>query len=348
MADLDRTNELGGDLVRLGDSDFEVADGYPNIKGWDVVTSDGVRLGKVDDLVVSTSEMRARYVDVRLDREVRDATGGAGGTAGVDRGHALLPIGTAQLDDANDQVIAGSLAGTDLATYPAYAREHGITRDYETSVRDRLGAGSTAAAAAGDFYDHDDYDDNRLFAGRQQGAGAAGGAEQRIRLSEEQLAVGKQQVQAGEVEVRKAVETERVRESVPLTREEVTVERRPLAAGEAAGVEIGGQQELRVPVMREEAVVEKRAVAREQVIIRKQQRVEQQTVEADLRRENLTVDRDVRGERGGAAGTTGTTGTTGSAGGSLADKARNAIDDVKDRVDGNPASKPGPDATDRR
>jgi hypothetical protein len=40
--------------------------------------------------------------------------------------------------------------------------------------------------------------------------------------------------------------------------------------------------------------------------------------------------------------------TAGTSGGSLADKARNAVDDVKDRVDGNPASRPGLDPTDRR
>ena len=33
MADTNLPNSLGGDLVRLSDSDFDVADGYPNIKG---------------------------------------------------------------------------------------------------------------------------------------------------------------------------------------------------------------------------------------------------------------------------------------------------------------------------
>ena len=61
-----------------------------------------------------------------------------------------------------------------------------------------------------------------------------------------------------------------------------------------------------------------------------------------------------RGTMGGA--TTGT--STGASGGfadrtadrarSLGDRAVDAVDDVKDRVDGNPASRPGPDATDRR
>jgi hypothetical protein len=32
----------------------------------------------------------------------------------------------------------------------------------------------------------------------------------------------------------------------------------------------------------------------------------------------------------------------------LLDRAADKLDDLKDRVDGNPASRPGPDATDRR
>jgi hypothetical protein len=42
----------------------------------------------------------------------------------------------------------------------------------------------------------------------------------------------------------------------------------------------------------------------------------------------------------GAAGTTGAAGHT-------ADKLADKVDDVKDRFDGNPASRPGRDATDR-
>jgi uncharacterized protein (TIGR02271 family) len=348
MADMDRNN-LGGDLVRLHHSDFEVAEGYPNIRGWDVVSPDGQKLGKVDDLIVSPGEMRVRYLDVDVDSSVRSSVSNA---AGGDAGHALVPIGTAQLDDTNDRVIVSSLSGSDLGAYPRYDRAAGISRDYESTLRGHHkgagaagAAGAAAGAAAGNFYDDDHYDDSRLFAGR---GGATG--DQRLTLHEEQLAVGKQQVQQGEVELHKRVETEHVTEQVPLTREEVTVERRPLSGDAAANARIGENQEIRVPVMREEAIVEKRAVAKEQVIVRKRAVTENQTVEADLRREELTVDRDVSRGTMGTSGTAGTMGgsTAGTSGGSLADKARNAVDDVKDRVDGNPASRPGLDPTDRR
>ena len=364
MADTDRNN-LGGDLVRLHHSDFEVAEGYPNIRGWDVVSRDGQKLGKVDDLVVSTSQMRVLYIDVDVDRSLRSSLQNAVTTtegAEVERGHALVPIGTADLDDANDRVMVSSLTGADLGAYPRYSREQGITSDYEASLRERHGgaaAGAAGAAAAGNFYDTEHYDHDRLY-GKARGRGAASGAgEQRMTLSEEQLNVGKRQVQAGEVELHKRVETEHVREQVPVTREEVTVERRPLSGAEAANARIGESQDIRVPVMREEAVAEKRAVAKEQVLVRKRQVTENQTVEADLRRERVDVDRGSAGSAGSTADAMGAAGIgrtdAGMSGAQdratntgpldrLADKA----DDLKDRVDGNPASRPGPDATDRR
>lgn len=119
------------------------------------------------------------------------------------------------------------------------------------------------------------------------------GREQRLTLSEEQVAIGKREVQAGEVALRKTVETEHVRESVPLMREEVTVERHAVDAGSYSGdVEIG-EQEIRIPITEEEAVVQKRAVVKEEIVARKRAVEETEQIEADLRRERLNVDRNV-------------------------------------------------------
>ena len=178
----------------------------------------------------------------------------------------------------------------------------------------------------------------------------ARGSEQRLVLSEEQLAVGKRQVQAGEVSVRKSVETERVQETVGLTREEVTIERHPISADSASAADIGdiGEQTIRVPLMAEEAVVDKRVVPVEEVVLRKNAVTENQTIEDSVRRERLVTDGlDAQtGTRGGANLSSGAADRASSGG--LLDRAADKLDDLKDRVDGNPASRPGPDATDRR
>jgi len=113
--------------------------------------------------------------------------------------------------------------------------------------------------------------------------------ERRITLSEEQLSIGKRQVQAGEVEIRKTVETEHVRETVPVTREEVSVERRPLSADAATGADIG-EDEISVPLMQEEVVVDKRVVPKEEVVVKKHAVTEERVVADDVRRERLETD----------------------------------------------------------
>jgi uncharacterized protein (TIGR02271 family) len=118
------------------------------------------------------------------------------------------------------------------------------------------------------------------------------GAEQRLTLSEEELAIGKREVRAGEVEIEKRVETEHVRREVPLTHDEVTVERRPVEGGMVAAGGLNhtiGEEHIRVPLTAEEAVVEKRVVPKEELVVRKQEVTEERMVEADLRTERAEV-----------------------------------------------------------
>ena len=394
-------------LGRLNDLDeFKVADGFPDPRGWDVKTSDGQKIGKVGDLIVDTQQMRVRYVDVELDRSLgqraRDAAtpGDQGGD--LQEGHTLLPIGNVQLDDQHDDVVVSGYTLDQVAGLPRYGGQS-ISRDYERSLVDRhrnraghaaggttagvTGAVAGAAAAAGAAvkrgaekvadavtgdnprydYDHDDYDDQRLYANRRgprQAAGAAGTqGEQRLTLAEEQLAVGKRQTSAGEVELRKTVDTERVSEQVQLRHDEVTVERRPITDPSQVSDADNriGEDEVRVVLMEEQTVVTKVMVPREEIIVRKNKVTENQTVQADVRRERLVVD-DADARRAGlvsgdAAGTadryaSSETGTSGAAdratNSGLLDRAADKLEDLKDRVDGNPASRPGPDPTDRR
>ena len=119
----------------------------------------------------------------------------------------------------------------------------------------------------------------------------ARGQERRIVLSEEQLNVGKRQVSAGEVELRTTVETQRVQEQVALSHDEVTIERRPLSAADAAGADLTiGEETIRVPLSREEAVVEKRVVPVEEVVVRTNTVTENQTIEDTVRRERLVTE----------------------------------------------------------
>lgn len=110
-----------------------------------------------------------------------------------------------------------------------------------------------------------------------------------LRRAEEELRIGKREVQAGEVVVGKHVETERVSEPVTVERERVRVERRPVT-DVSARADIG-PDEIRVPVVEEELIVEKRPVVKEELVVSKERVQETETVDTELRREEF----DVRG-----------------------------------------------------
>jgi len=107
-----------------------------------------------------------------------------------------------------------------------------------------------------------------------------------MKLHEEQLAVSKREALAGEVDIHKRVHQEHVQETVPLRHEEVLVERHALNGLAEPGARIAAQDEVvRVPLFREELVTEKRIVPTEEMIVRKKEIIENQTVGATLRSE---------------------------------------------------------------
>ena len=291
-------------------------EGMTDVRGFEVRTREDEKVGKVSDLIAAT-DGQIRYLDVDL-----------GGI--FNPRHVILPIGTAEVDQRRDVVWISGMTKDEIKALPDYTGDvDAITDAYESRVRGIYGGRVT---------DRDLYDQGRFYARR----GGDAAREARLTLSEEQLAVGKRQVQAGEAAVRKTVETEHVRKTVPVEREEVIVERRPLSPNASADVQIG-EDEIRVPLSREEVVAEKRAVPVEEVVLKKRTVTEEQEIEADLRRERID-ERSIRNVADRTAGAADEAGSTTRRG---AKKVADKLDDVKDRVDGNPASKPGPDPTDR-
>jgi photosynthetic reaction center H subunit len=246
--------------------DFKVADGDPDVRGWEVITSDREKIGTVKDLLVDTAAMKARYLTVEIDS--RFATG--------DERNILIPIGAAQLAPRDDRVLLNGLTSSDILPIPKAAGRT-FDRQYEENVARSFG-GTRTPDYSGDLYD------DRRFREARDAEG------KRITLSEEELAVGKRPVEQGDVKVSKRVETEHVSEKVPVMREDVTVERRP-ASSRNTNARIEGD-EIRVPLMAEEVVAEKRVVPKEEIVIKKKTVQDEQTVEADLRKERIEVKRE--------------------------------------------------------
>jgi uncharacterized protein (TIGR02271 family) len=120
--------------------------------------------------------------------------------------------------------------------------------------------------------------------------------ELRVQRSEEELRADIREREAGSVRVRKRVRTDRESIEAPTRREEVPVERVPVD-GEAAEAEIG-EDEVAVPVTEEEVVVEKRPVVKEEICVRKDVVEDTEVVEDEVRREEVEVENVTERGRG--------------------------------------------------
>ena len=170
--------------------------------------------------------------------------------------HVLIPIGNGRLDARDKLVVLSGMTRAAITKLPAYTGAN-VDSDYDDTYRG---------------YVSNAYPPKRMT------------------RSAEELRIGKRLERKGDVRVAKHVETERVRQDVPLRQEQVHVERRPVDRTAGAAAEFR-DQEIVVPVMEEEAVIEKRPVVQEEIVITKESVTKQQTVETDLRHEEVDVDR---------------------------------------------------------
>ena len=112
-----------------------------------------------------------------------------------------------------------------------------------------------------------------------------------VTRSEEELALGVRETQIGEVVVRKTVDVERVRVPAERSRDDVSTERRPATDERAArGLPYEVGDELHIPIVEEEVVVQTRQVVREVLVVRRRRVRETVEVEADLRKERVDVE----------------------------------------------------------
>jgi uncharacterized protein (TIGR02271 family) len=227
-------------LTALSDvKNYKVAEDDPDVRGWDVVTTSGERVGSIRDLLIDRSRMKAEYF-----------------VMSHEGGHDLLvPAASAQVNAGHRQVLVSG----ELRDFERYTRS---TSDLDSGVE-----------AAGHREHRTDYSDG-----------------QRMTRSEEELRIGKREVEAGEVVVAKHVESERVREDVPVDRERVRIERRPVT--DARGAADIGEDAIRVPLVEEELIVEKRPVVKEELVISKERVTEREAVDTEVRREEFDVTGD--------------------------------------------------------
>jgi len=120
---------------------------------------------------------------------------------------------------------------------------------------------------------------------------------QRIELYGEVLRVHRDRVQSGEVRLRKETVTETKSLNVPVTREELVLERTPVEGERRApGAEIGKESEIRIPLSEERVSVEKEPIVREEVRAGKREVTDVESHDAQVRHEELKVEGEKESE----------------------------------------------------
>ncbi len=114
--------------------------------------------------------------------------------------------------------------------------------------------------------------------------------EQRIHLREEQLQAYKQPVETGSVGLHKEVVSEQQSVDVPVTHEEVYIERRP-GTGQPTDAPVGQEETYQVPVREEQVTTTKQTVDKGEVAIGKRQVQETKRISDTVSREEARIDR---------------------------------------------------------
>ncbi|HET6245195.1 MAG: PRC-barrel domain-containing protein [Bacteroidetes bacterium] len=108
--------------------DFEIADNETDIIQWNVFSSDNVKIGKVEDLIVDKDNMKVEYADMIVDKHF---------VTGTAENHLLIPMEMIHLDKENKKVFVTKIVSKDLAFYPLYNGSN-IPANYEQTLREKL------------------------------------------------------------------------------------------------------------------------------------------------------------------------------------------------------------------
>jgi uncharacterized protein (TIGR02271 family) len=243
---------------------------------------------------------------------------------GVRRGGTLVSVRTEDAMAARVADILDDEGTVDMDSRENDWRTSGWTGQFDhagtsTGATSGMGYGSTASGTSGTGLggavagaaarmmgtDTDRTSTDRTATGTRTGMTGTGmtGNEEHIPIVEEQLQVGKREVNRGRVRIHSHVVERPVEEQVRLRQEHVDVERRPVDRPVTGSENLFQDRTIEAVERDEEAVVSKQARVVEEVVVRKEATEEVQNVRDTVRRTEVEVDRD--------ADTTRTTGTTG-------------------------------------
>jgi uncharacterized protein (TIGR02271 family) len=248
-----------------------------------IIGADGSKLGKVENVFLDTETDKPEWAAI--------STGMFG------RKVSLVPLAAATEsgDDLQVPFDKDTVKGA-----PHHDPDEALTETQEAELFDYYGipyggatvtaTGGPQTAAGGD-----------RTAGEQRDAVATGpgqdvsgpNTDDAMTRSEERLHVGTERVEAGRAKLRKYIVTENVTQTVPVSHEEIRVEREPITDGNAGAAMDGpaiSEEEHEVVLHAERPVVGKETVPVERVRLDTETVTDQETVSDEVRKEQIDLD----------------------------------------------------------
>ena len=252
------------------------------IKHRDVYGSDGERIGQAGVVYLDDQTGRPDWVSVNI------------GLFGMKE--SFVPLAQAEV---TDQGVTVPYTKSHVKDAPNVDPDNGhLSLEEEQTLFQHYGLdyGQDRSTVGGNLTDAERHGDSRDLDDSDAAVGhdtSGPTTDDAMTRSEERLNVGTQQQEAGRARLRKYVVTEQQSVDVPVTREEVRVEREPITdenRDEAlTGPDIS-EEEHEVTLREERPVVETEAVPVERVRLSKEEVTDQESVSGEVRKEQIETD----------------------------------------------------------
>ena len=247
-----------------------------------VVSTDGSKIGKVGNVFVDEGTDTPEWVTVKT---------------GMFGSHeAFVPVAGAAV---NGDELTVPFSKDQVKDAPHFDTDQNLTEADETQLYSHYqmarGAGYTGVAdsyVAEDHTGHDHAEGEHDYSA--EGHDTSGpNTDDAMTRSEERLHVGKETVQTGKAKLRKYIVTENVTQTVPVSHEEVRIEREPITDANRDAAYSGkdlSEEEHEVVLTEERVITSKETVPVERVKLTTDTVTEDQQVNESVRHEEIVTD----------------------------------------------------------
>jgi uncharacterized protein (TIGR02271 family) len=258
-----------------------------SIVGYTAYDNDGSKLGKISEIYLDDETSEPAWITV---------TTGLFGTK-----QSFVPLADATV--GHDENVTVNYSKSQINDAPRVDADQHLSVDEEDALYRYYGLGGHSSGTAGDAY---------ATSGNGHGAANSDGGhvntsntgntghdtsgpetDDAMTRSEEQLRVGTKSVETGRARLRKHIVTENVTTTVPVSHEEVRIEREPITDANRDEAMAGGDltsEEHEVTLHAEQPVVEKETVPVERVRLSTDTVTGEEQVNEQVRKEEIDTD----------------------------------------------------------